>query len=30
MVVLRHEEHIHRTLGARVMIWIVGSVSWLS
>lgn len=30
MVVLRHEEHIRRTLWAFVMIWIVGSVSWLS
>lgn len=30
MVVLRHEEHIRRTLWALVMIWIVESVSWLS
>jgi membrane-associated phospholipid phosphatase len=30
MVVLRHEEHIRRTLWAFVMVWIVGSVSWLS
>ena len=30
MVVVRHEEHIRRTLWAFVMLWIVGSIGWLS
>ena len=30
LVVVRHEEHIRRTLWAYALLWIVGSVCWLS
>ncbi len=29
MVVVRHEEHLRRTLWALVMVWVVGSIGWL-
>jgi membrane-associated phospholipid phosphatase len=30
MVVVRHEEHIRRTLWAFVMVWVIGAIGWLS